>query len=202
MNTSQYLHDRFNPKSDQIAPIRIKKFTRHSLSELLNELGFTNGAEIGVAQAVHALDMCQTISGLELACVDPYQSYHWKHSQKEHEAHFAEAKEKLKDYNAKFYRYPSMIAVQYVPDNSLDFVYIDGNHEFDFVMQDLIEWSKKVRPGGIIAGHDYYRFRGAGVVDAVDAYTKAHQITEWFLCDYLVRVNKEPEYTFFWAKND
>ena len=77
---------------------------------------------------------------------------------------------------------------------SLDFVYIDGNHHFDFVMQDIIEWSKKVRAGGVVSGHDYYRFRNAGVVDAVNTYTHAHQIWEWFITD-------EPkEKSFFWAK--
>ena len=80
-----------------------------------------------------------------------------------------------------------------MPDVSLDFVYIDGDHSFDHAMLDLILWSRKVRPGGIVAGHDYYRFRGAGVVNAVDAYTTAHQIHEWFLDD-------QRETTFFWAR--
>lgn len=43
-------------------------------------------------------------------------------------------------------------------------------------MEDLIEWSKKVRVGGIVSGDDYYHFRKAGVIEAVDAYTAAHGI--------------------------
>lgn len=202
MSTKEALHTRFNPRSDQIPPVRIKKFSRHNLYEVMAELGFKLGAEVGVAQAKNSLDMCETIPDLELLCIDPYQSYHWKHSQEEHERHYQEAQEKLSPYNARFYRYPSAIAAQFVENESLDFVYIDGNHEFDYVMEDLILWSRKVRPGGIISGHDYYRFRGAGVVEAVDVYTKAHQINEWFLCDYLMRIGKEPEYSFFWAKDE
>ncbi len=41
-------------------------------------------------------------------------------------------------------------------DDSLDWIYIDGNHEFEFVMQDLEMSLAKVKPGGLIAGDDYY----------------------------------------------
>lgn len=41
------------------------------------------------------------------------------------------------------------------PDQSLDFVYIDGNHTYESVKQDIVIWRKKIRLGGIIAGHDY-----------------------------------------------
>ena len=34
-------------------------------------------------------------------------------------------------------------AVPTIQDESLDFVYIDGNHTFDDVMFDLILWSRK-----------------------------------------------------------
>ena len=69
-----------------------------------------------------------------------------------------------------------MNAVKRIPDGSLDFVYIDSNHSYDYVMEDLINWSRKVRKGGIVSGDDYYNFGGAGVVGAVDDYTKAHGI--------------------------
>jgi len=61
-------------------------------------------------------------------------------------------------------------------------------------MQDIIVWSTKIRKGGIVSGHDYYRGRNNGVVPAVDAYTYAHQINEWFVTD-------EKEASFFWVKN-
>jgi hypothetical protein len=103
-------------------------------------------------------------------------------------------RENTKDYVDKLCVYVdySQTRLRQMTDE-LDFVYIDGNHCFDFVMQDLIEWNKKVRKGGVISGHDYYRFKGAGVVNAVDAYTVAHQIHEWFLDD-------QRETSFFWAK--
>lgn len=41
-----------------------------------------------------------------------------------------------------------MDAVGEIEDGSLDFVFIDGNHSFEAVREDLMHWSRKVRPGG------------------------------------------------------
>jgi len=40
-------------------------------------------------------------------------------------------------------------------DDSLDFVFIDGDHRYEFVKADIEAWVPKVKSGGIIAGHDY-----------------------------------------------
>lgn len=40
-------------------------------------------------------------------------------------------------------------------DESLDYVYIDGNHAYDYVKLDLETWYPKLKKGGILAGHDY-----------------------------------------------
>jgi hypothetical protein len=86
-----------------------------------------------------------------------------------------------------------MDAVRKIKNESLDFVYIDGFHDFDWVMPDLIFWAQKVRRHGIVAGHDYYPFFRAGVMFAVDAYTRAHNINDWY-------VTREKEPTWFWVK--
>jgi predicted O-methyltransferase YrrM len=198
METSEILHQKFNPRSDQIPPIRIKGFTRAKLAELFAELGFTKGAEIGVAEGHYSLVLCQTIPNLKLSCVDLWDTYYRGTTKLKDKIMqdwaLEQAHEKLDKYNPKFIRKSSMDAVKDFEDNSLDFVYIDGDHSFDFVMQDIIEWSKKVKPGGIVSLHDYYRFRGAGVVNAVDAYIAAHQIHEWFLDD-------QRETGVFWVKS-
>jgi hypothetical protein len=195
MNTKQILHQRFNPRSDQIPPVRIRQYTREKLAGLFGELKFTRGAEIGVADGQNSLTLCRSIPNLELLCVDPWQVYLGNpRAHDNQEEMFRLAQKRLSPFRTVFVRAMSMDAARDVVDNSLDFVYIDGNHCFDFVMQDLIEWSKKVRAGGIVSGHDYYRFRWAGVVDAVDAYVKAHQIHEWFVTD------EKKEISFFWAK--
>jgi predicted O-methyltransferase YrrM len=40
-------------------------------------------------------------------------------------------------------------------DNSLDFIYIDANHAYDFVKEDIRIWFPKLKKGGIFSGHDY-----------------------------------------------
>ena len=46
----------------------------------------------------------------------------------------------------------SMEAVDLFEDNSLDFVYIDGNHQYEFVKDDIENWRAKTK---IIGGHDF-----------------------------------------------
>jgi len=55
-----------------------------------------------------------------------------------------------------------------VPDNSLDLVYIDANHEYEFVMDDIKYWLPKIKKGGIICGHDYDIDSRDGVRKAVE----------------------------------
>lgn len=40
-------------------------------------------------------------------------------------------------------------------DGSLDFVFIDADHEAESVYADLTAWWPKLKPGGTLAGHDY-----------------------------------------------
>ena len=40
-------------------------------------------------------------------------------------------------------------------DNSVDFLFLDGNHDFPYVEDELREWLPKMKTNSIIAGHDY-----------------------------------------------
>jgi len=51
-------------------------------------------------------------------------------------------------------------------DSSIDFVFIDADHEYDSVVKDINAWLPKIRKGGMISGHDY--FNPCGVKQAVD----------------------------------
>lgn len=64
-----------------------------------------------------------------------------------------------------------------LPDNSIDVLYVDGDHSFEGCFKDLELAYKKVKPGGFIAGHDYgcnfLKCKTAwcfGVVQAVDTF--------------------------------
>ena len=162
--------------------------SKYDLIKYFGESGFKKGAEIGVAGGLFSETMCQSIPGLELWCIDiwhPYKGNRWSGSYERNEHHFKSATELLSKYNTHVMREMSMDAVKKFKRGSLDFVFIDSNHSYDYVMQDLIEWSKKVRIGGIVSGDDYCPMEKGGVVEAVDDYTKAHKI-EFNLTDPLV----------------
>ena len=55
---------------------------------------------------------------------------------------------------------------------SFDWVYVDGNHLYDYVRSDLALYDPKVKPGGLIAGDDYgdAGWWEDGVTRAVDEF--------------------------------
>ena len=53
----------------------------------------------------------------------------------------------------------SVNASKYFPDEFFDYVYIDGDHRYDAVKQDIVHWFPKVKKGGYISGHDYRNTR-------------------------------------------
>jgi len=55
---------------------------------------------------------------------------------------------------------PSNQASTLHANESLDFIFIDANHEYEAVMSDLMCWYPKLKKGGTIAGHDYYDDEG------------------------------------------
>jgi hypothetical protein len=169
--------------------------TRKNLAEMFRDRGFTKGAEIGVADGRNSLMLCETIPGLQLRCVDPWEPYKGNTRggpAEQHDENYRLARERLAPYApaVTLVKSFSLDAARDVPLGSLDFCYIDANHSFDFAMEDIIVWSRRVRSSGIVAGHDCYHFRDAGVVEAVTAYTSWHNI-EWHLCD-----EREPSFWF------
>jgi hypothetical protein len=140
---------------------------RTDLANYFAECGFNLGVEVGVATGLYSEILCKANPNLHLFSVDPWYTV-------QRACSYDEAKQRLAAYNATLVRKTSMEAVNDFADASLDFVYIDGNHSFDFVMYDILGWTRKVKKGGIVAGHDYVVGRHCGVITAVDAYTKSH----------------------------
>ena len=52
-------------------------------------------------------------------------------------------------------------------DESIDLVFIDGAHDYGNVSADIAAWLPKVKPGGIVSGHDYSKAIFPGLVRAV-----------------------------------
>jgi len=59
-------------------------------------------------------------------------------------------------------------------DASVDLVFIDADHSAQAVYADLEAWFPKVRPGGIVSGHDYASRNHPGVKPAVDFFFAKH----------------------------
>lgn len=153
------------------------------LAQLFAELGYRVGAEIGVWKGQFSAHLCAANPGLKLTCVDPWQPYPDMPDPAAMEGYYQTALARLAPYGVTIVRQPSLAAVQAVPLGSLDFVYIDGDHRFEFVVNDIIQWAKRVRSGGIVSGHDY-RFLPhqcpSHVVEAVNGWVRSERIVPWF----------------------
>jgi predicted O-methyltransferase YrrM len=96
-------------------------------------------------------------------CVDPWEQYTEEGSTYDLGRQALELKEAEQIFDSVALKYPNIrknkiSSIQYadsIKSESIDFIYIDGNHQYSSVLEDIITWNKKVRIGGIIAGHDY-----------------------------------------------
>lgn len=122
------------------------------------------GVEVGTEHAVFAKEIAQNCD--KLYCVDPFKAYkgYRDHvTQEKLDRFFSEAQERMKPFNCEFIRKFSLDAVNDFEDESLDWVYIDANHDYENCKADIEAWSKKVKKGGIVAGHDYIEHKGQGL---------------------------------------
>ncbi len=190
MNTLPHILDRFGLKAHiGRMPWEVPNFGRNDLARLFAELGFTTGAEIGIEQGLFTEVLCQANPQATIYAIDAWQAYsgYREHvSQDKLDGFYEAAKARLAPYPmCRIMRRFSLDAVEEFEDNSLDFVFIDSNHDLRHVIDDLAEWSKRVRPGGIVAGHDYRKDKKAGalfhVKQAVGAFTDAYGISPWFV---------------------
>ncbi len=62
----------------------------------------------------------------------------------------------------------SVAASHEFADASLDLVFIDADHSYEAVKADIAAWGPKVKPGGVLGGHDYRTDKDYGVIQAVD----------------------------------
>lgn len=170
------------------------RMRRDDLPALCRALKFRQGAEIGVWKGAFSAAFCKAEPKLHMLCVDPWLSYPaWldtknamppEDGQRMIDEAYQKAVATLTPLNCTIVRKFSLDAAQDVPDRSLDFVFIDGNHVYDAVLADLTAWAPKVRTGGLVAGHDYRVFSNKPtihVVEAVHAYTKRHAIDPWYI---------------------
>jgi hypothetical protein len=119
------------------------------------------GVEIGVFKGEFSKKILQTTS-LTLYMVDVWRElsddeYLDSSNHRIHTTAYQESMENVVGFEDRgiMLRANSQVASEMFQDESLDFVYIDANHAYDYVVEDIKLWYPKLRRGGILSGHDY-----------------------------------------------
>lgn len=190
MNALDYILAKFKlESSDQTRlPIEIPNFGRNGLALLFAELSFESIVELGVEQGVYSEILCQANPQAKVFLIDAWKAYRGYRdhvSQDKLDGFFEITQERVAKYgNAHIIRGFSMDVVKKFPDNTFDAVYLDGNHKFQYFANDLAEWHRKVKPGGIVCGHDYKIHKNSDqfhVVQVLHAWIDAYNIRPWFV---------------------
>lgn len=173
-------------------------------SEIIRQNNCKICVEVGIGYGFHAKEILDTTSVEKLYLVDPMMYYlndgfatdvisyggfeklvnNIKNHLSEHENRY------------EWFRTPSLsITTQQIPDNSVDAIFIDGDHSYEAVIRDLPFWWKKLKVGGILMGDDYSSCH-PGTKKAVDEFTAVNNLKIEFLCKSNATVPGYPIYKF------
>jgi hypothetical protein len=148
--------------------------SRSEIGGYLNDLGLLGvGVEVGVFEGAFSETILDTWKGTKLYLVDPWAVLPGygpglglvdgkdfnasKASQADWDKVFEDCKRRLERFGerAEMLRLSSFRAAAQFANESLDFIYIDGDHSFEAVSIDLAIWYPKLKHGGFFSGHDY-----------------------------------------------
>lgn len=132
--------------------------------ELIQQLGeefpYGHGVEVGAFKGEFSKQIMENWGGT-LFMVDVWRplgdEYKDASNHNIHTNAYAKAMKNIEGYEdrAIMVRGTSEITSEMFEDESLDFVYIDANHAYDYVVKDIELWYEKVKPNGYLIGHDY-----------------------------------------------
>ena len=145
----------------------------NELAPLIKNLDISNGVmlEVGVYQGEAMRQFMDSgkfkrYFGVDWWCrnfIDPHEK--WLECVEAGEAVFDEV---AKKYPVVKMKMTSAEAAGYFSHYVFDFIYIDGNHNYEFIKQDIELWWPKVKVGGYFGGHDYSNLALEGVKRAVE----------------------------------
>ena len=120
------------------------------------------GVEIGVLGASGTVAMLNRMPKLKLYAIDPWKhfdkaEYEAENPQEYHDENYEIAKHRVAEYwnRVTLIKMTSDEAVKLIPE--VDFVWIDGDHRYEQVVRDINNYKVKIKKGGIIGGHDYWK---------------------------------------------
>ncbi len=131
---------------------------------------FIEVTEVGVFKAKNSELILKNLNVKKIYLIDPYKKYkEYKNDGYYNKLNRAEkdSERRMKKYGKKieFIKKYSTNAIKDIP--LCDFIYLDGNHSYEYVKKDIEIYSKKLSDKGIIAGHD---IRLNGVKKAVEEF--------------------------------
>jgi len=145
--------------------------TKQDIPNLINTYGFTgNYIEVGVSRG-HFSDFIikntklGTEKNTKIFLIDPYRNFEQviyndgDNYQNMDELYNFTKKRFERENRVELIRKTGDEVVEQFKDESIDIVYIDGNHAYEFVMNDLKNYWPKVKKGGFLLGDDVYDFR-------------------------------------------
>jgi hypothetical protein len=133
-------------------------------SKIIKENNFKNCAEIGIGYGFHAKEILDNTSIEKLYLIDPMVYYPndgfaedvIKYGGFENLVNNIKIHLKEHENRYEWFRCPSLnVTNEQIPDESLDAVFIDGDHSYEAVTKDLSFWWKKLKKGGWMLGDDY-----------------------------------------------
>jgi len=138
---------------------------REHISVVLRRMGIYNGigVEIGVLNGDFSEILLNTTDLSKLYLIDAWKNFKTDYndannvSDEEHEQRYQAVVERMKHYGdrVEITRGDCDDAVKECYDESLDFIYLDANHEYYAIKRNLHDWYPKLKVGGLFSGHDY-----------------------------------------------
>lgn len=150
---------------------------RRTMVESLKNDDFKKAVEVGVRTGWYSKYILDH-TNMTVDCVDPWEPNKELGDHKAASEAYDFCKNLLSPYadRCKLVKAYSPEVADLYEDNSLDFVYIDGLHDYESVKKDMNAWYKKVKPKKILSGHDFNTHKWPGVVQAVEEFCKENNL--------------------------
>ena len=160
-------------KKEYIKYMDLQILHRNEFGKLLDQLNLKGlGAEIGVCEGKFSRVLLDNTKLYMLYLIDPWKDYGTVSlgfrnlPQEKQDRLYSNVVKNTQKYGdrVQIIRNESVKASSFFSDETFDFVYIDANHSYKYVKEDIAYWYPKVRKGAILAGHDYMD----GIIKGVD----------------------------------